>query len=190
LKEGAFLYEVASGFACKCELSGVVGCIGSRRFPQFLAITVKGEYLVGRDGRVVHSLTLLRPSHGFPFLSWLDNAGQFFAVETQGRGLASLRFFDAETANPSGNELFNPNSLFPYDEANYRDLNRDSYSLVLSASTQCVASLLDEWSSIHFDETTGNLRMMVYRPLGEKFEKRSMWVCEVEEQWVEVRLNP
>src|SRR5690242_950895 len=41
LKEGAFLYEITAGSTCKCDLTGVVCCIGSRRFPRFLAMTVK-----------------------------------------------------------------------------------------------------------------------------------------------------
>ena len=48
----------------------------------------------------------------------------------------------------------------------------------------------EEGSSIEFDAKTSILRMMVYRPVGEIFEKRSMRVCEVEERWVEARLNP
>ena len=190
LKQGAFLYEVTSGSLCQCDLSGVVGCIGSRRFPLFLAVTVKGEFIVGRDGAVLRAFTVRRPRHGFPFLSWFDKAGQFFAVENQAPGLATLRFFDAETANPSAAEPFNPNSLFPYDAVKYEGLNRDLFALVFSDSGQCVASLLDEWSSIDFDEHTGVLRMMVYRPRGEIFEKRSLRVCEVEENWVEAQLEP
>jgi hypothetical protein len=89
-----------------------------------------------------------------------------------------------------GTESINPNSLLPYADANYQDLNRNSYALVLSASSQCVGSLLDEWSSVEFDVNTKILKMMVYRPVGRIFEKRSIQVCEVEEQWVEVRLNP
>jgi hypothetical protein len=190
LKEGAFLYEITTGSARRCDLTGVVCCIGSRRFPLFLAITVKGEYLVGRDGRVTRDFQLRRPLHGLPFLSWFDEAGLFFAVEKQGPGLATLRFFNAETAGLSASQAFNPNSLFPYDEVKYKDLSRDSFSLVLSGSSQCVGSLLDEWSSIDFDENTGVLRMMVYRPLGEIFERRSLRSCEVKESWVEIRLKP
>jgi len=190
LKEGAFIYEIKLGLTRKCELRDVVGCIGSRRFSLYLVTTVQGEYLVGRDGGIVRSLMLRRPTRGFPFLSWFDAAGQFFAVEVEERGLANLRFFEALTAESLGTESINPNSLFPYADANYQDLNRNSYALVLSTSAQCVGSLLDEWSSVEFDVNTNILKMMVYRPVGRIFEKRSMQVCEVEEQWVEVRLNP
>jgi hypothetical protein len=190
VNEGSFIYEIESALTRKCELRDVVGCIGSRRFSLYLVTTVQGEYLVGRDGRIVRSLILRRPAHGFPFLSWFDAAGLFFAVEVEGRGLATLRFFEAATAKSLGTESINPNSLFPYADANYQDLNRNSYALVLSTSSQCVGSLLDEWSSVKFDVNTNILKMMVYRPVGRIFEKRSMQVCEVEEQWVEVRLNP
>jgi hypothetical protein len=190
VKEGSFIYEIESALTRKCDLRGVVGCIGSQRFTQYLVITVEGGYLVGRDGRTATSIAMRRPPHGFPFLSWFDDAGLFFAVETQWRGLANLRFFGAETANSLRTEPLNPNSLFPYDEVSYQDLDRNSYTLVLSASSQCAGFLLDEWSSIEFDAKTSILRMMVYRPVAEIFEKRSMRVCEVEERWVEARLNP
>jgi hypothetical protein len=76
------------------------------------------------------------------------------------------------------------------DEVSYQALDRNSYALVLSSSSQCAGFLLDEWSSAEFDAKTSTLRMMVYRPVGEIFEKRSVRVCEVEERWVEVRLTP
>jgi hypothetical protein len=190
VKEGSSIYEIESGLTRKCTLRGVTGCIGSRRFSQYLATTVEGEYLVARDGRIVTSIPMRRPQHGFPFLSWFDDAGLFFAVETQGRGLANLSFFKAETANSLWTEPLDPSSLFPFDEVSYQDLDRNSYALVLSSSSQCAGFLLDEWSSAEFDAKTSTLRMMVYRPVGEIFEKRSVRVCEVEERWVEVRLTP
>jgi len=190
VKQGSFLCDVNSGVTRKCDLDGVAYCVGSRRFPLFLVITVNGQYLVGQYGLVVRALEVRRPRHGFPFLVWLDEAGQFFAIENDGPGLASLRFFNGETGDPVSAVAFNPNSVFAYDEEKYEGLKRDSYALVLSGAMQCIASRLDEWSSIDFDDSTGVLKMMVCRPLGEIFEKGSQRVCEVEENWVEVRLKP
>ena len=132
----------------------------------------------------------LKEESGYPYFCWLDKAGYFASVENQGAGLATLRFFDADTGDAKSDIPLNPLSLFPYDEAAYRSLGRDSYSLVLSESKQCVGSLLDEWSSIDFDEDSGVLRMMVYRPVGPIFEKRNQRVCKVQENWVEVRILP
>jgi hypothetical protein len=94
---------------------------------------------------------------------------------------------DAKARRTEGTETA---ELFPYDEVSYQGLGRNSYALALSSSRQCVGFLLDEWSSVEFDAKTSHLRMMVYRPVGEIFEKRSMRVCEVEERWVEARLSP
>lgn len=77
-----------------------------------------------------------------------------------------------------------------YDEAKYGCLNRDSFALILSGSTQCVASLLDEWNEIELHANSDVLRMMVYRPVGEIFERRGQPVCKVDEHWVESRLRP
>ena len=88
----------------------------------------------------------------------------------------------------------NPCSLFPYDEVSYQDLDRNSYALVFSASSQSAGFLPDEWSSIEFDAKTSIVRMMVYRPVGEIFEKRSRSVqcgsVKLRERSVEARLNP
>ncbi len=190
MKEGGLIYQVISGATRRCSLDGVVGCAGSRRFPLFLVITVTGQFLVGQDGGILRELDHRRPLHGFPFLSWFDGAGLFFAVESQGAGLANLRFFDARTGNDCAAEPIHPSSLFPYAEEKYKWLRRDSWVLVLSEARQCIGSLLDQWSSITFDESAGVLRMMVYRPVGEIFERQSQQVCHVEENWVEVLVKP
>lgn len=190
-KEGSFIQEMASGFIQKLKLNEfVIYALGSRRYPKFLVVTDKGEYLVAVDGKLERVPSIRRPKHGYPYLCWLDKAGHFLAVENQGPGLASLRFFDAETGDAKSDTPLNPTWLFPYDEATYRSLGRDSFSLVLSHSTQCVGSLIDEWSSIDFDEDSAVLRLMVYRPVGQIFEKRNQRVCKVLENWVEVRIRP
>lgn len=190
-KEGSFIQEMASGFIQKLKLNEfVIYALGSRRYPKFLVVTDKGEYLVAVDGKLERVPSIRRPKHGYPYLCWLDKAGHFLAVENQGPGLASLRFFDAETSDAKSDAPLNPIWLFPYDEATYRSLGRDSFSLVLSHSTQCVGSLIDEWSSIDFDEDSAVLRLMVYRPVGQIFEKRNQRVCKVLENWVEARIRP
>ncbi len=189
-QEGSLIQEIASGFTHKLKLDGfVLSTLGSRRYPKFLTVTDKGEYLVAIDGKVEQILSVRRPKHGYPYLCWFDKAGHFFAVENQGAGLASLRFFDAETGEGKLDIPLNPTWLFPYDEATYRSLGRDSFALVLSESTQCVGSLMDEWSSIDFDENSEVLKLMVYRPVGRIFEKRNQRVCKVQENWVEVGLR-
>jgi hypothetical protein len=189
-KEGPFLYEIASGSKTKCALSGwPVSALGSKRFPRFLAVTDKEDYLLALDGSMQRVLSLRRPMHGYPSLNWFDKAGQFFAVETQGAGRASLRFFDGQTGEAAGSIPCDPSELFPYDQAKYASLNRDSVALVLSGSTQCVASFLDEWSAIEFNEDTDVLRMRVYRPVGEIFEKRGQPVCTVDAHCVDLRLH-
>jgi len=190
-KEGPLLYEIASGSSIKCALSGLPNsALGSRRFPRFLAVTDKENYLLALDGSIERVLPLRRSMHGYPCVNWFDKAGQFFAVEKEGPGRATLRFFDGQTGEPTGGVRCDPNELFPYDEAKYGSLNRDSFALILSGSTQCVASLLDEWSAVEFHENTDVLKMRVYRPVGEIFEKRGQPVCAVEEHWVEMRLRP
>lgn len=190
-KGDSLIQEIGSGSAHKLQLNEfVIYALGSRRYPRFLVVSDKGEYLVAMDGKIGRVPSVRRPKHGYPYLCWLDKAGHFLAVENQGAGLASLRFFDAETGDAKSDIPLNPNWLFPYDEANYRSLGRDSFSLVLSHSTQCVGSLIDEWSSIDFDEDSGVLRLMVYRPVGPTFEKRNQRVCKVQENWVEVRIRP
>src|SRR5215831_13186603 len=52
IKEGSFIRGVASGIAHKVELDKwVVYALGSRRYPKFLTVTDKGEYLVAIDGK-------------------------------------------------------------------------------------------------------------------------------------------
>jgi hypothetical protein len=190
-KEGSFIQEIDSGFARRLEINGwVASVIGSRRYPKFLVATDKGEYLVAIDGNVVQIPSVHRPKYGCPYLSWFDKGGQFFAVENQGPGLARLRFFDANTGDVQADIPLNPLWLFPYHEAAYRSLRRDVWALVLSDSRQCVGSLMDEWSSIDFDEASDVLRLMVYRPVGQIFEKRNQRLCKVQENWVEVRIRP
>jgi hypothetical protein len=66
----------------------------------------------------------------------------------------------------------------------------DGHFLLKNVPVQCAGFLLAEWGSIAFDAKTSILRMMVYCPVGEIFEKCSMRVCEVEERWFEARPNP
>jgi hypothetical protein len=145
---------------------------------------------VGNDGRVEQAFSVRRPRSGYPYLCWFDRAEYFFAVENQGAGHATLRFFGGENGKSKLDIPLNPVSLFPYDEAKYRSLGRDSWALVLSDFTQSVGSLMDEWSSIEFDDNSDVLKLMVYRPIGEMFDRRSQSVCRVQENWVEVRLRP
>ena len=190
-KGHSFIQEIGSGSVHKLELNEfVIYARGSRRYPKFLVLTDKGEYLVAMDGKVQRVWSVRRPKHGYPYLCWIDKAGHFLAVENKGAGFAGIRFFDAETGDAKSDIPLNPLSLFPYDEDAYSGLGRDSYSLVLSPSTQCVGRLMDEWSSINFDEDSGVLRLMVYRPVGPLFEKRNQRVCKVQENWVEVRILP
>lgn len=190
-KGDSLIQGIGPGSAHKLQLNEFVFyAFGSRRYPRFLVVSDKGEYLVAMDGKIERVPSVRRPKHGYPYLCWLDKAGHFLAVENQGAGLASLRFFDAETRDAKSDIPLNPLWLFPYDEADYRTLGRDSYPLVLSPSTQCVGSLIDEWSSIDFDEDSGVLRLMVYRPVGPTFEKRNQRACKVQENWVEVRIRP
>jgi hypothetical protein len=55
--------------------------------------------------RTVTSIAMRRPPHGFPFLSWFDDAGLFFAVETQGRDLQTFGFLERKQQTPYGLNL-------------------------------------------------------------------------------------
>lgn len=190
-KEGSFIHEIDSHLSRKLEVSGFVASVlGSQRCPKFLVVTDRGEYLVAIDGGIVRIPAVRRPKYGCPYLSWFDKGRQLFAVENLGAGLARLRFFDAETGDVQTDIPLNPLGLFPYDEPAYANLSRDSYALVPSDSIQCVGSLLDEWSSADFDEASDVLKLMVYRPVGQIFEKRNQQVCKVQQNWVEVRIRP
>lgn len=189
VRRSAELWELATGASVICEVDGVVGCVGSRRLPRFVVTAVRKDCLVGPDGKLIRELDLRRPSHAFPFVSWFDAAGQVLAVESAAPGLATIRFFRGDGGEALEEHRCDPSVLFPYDEAAYEGLKRDSWSLVLSPAMQCLGALLDQWSAITFDESAGALRMMVYRPKGEPFEGRAQRVCEVEEKWVEVRMK-
>lgn len=186
----AFIYELQTHVTHKLQATGwALSMLGSRRYPRFLVGTNKGEYLLAADGSAKRSFSIRRPRHGSPYLGWFDAGKCFFAVENQGPGLASFRFFDADTGEEMASQSFNPVTVFPYDEGKYESLSRDSWTLVLSQSVQCVGSLMDEWASTDFDEENEVLKLMVYRPTGEIFEKRGQSICQVNENWVELKLR-
>lgn len=187
-KGGAFLYDPVRASSTKCHLDGtLVSAKGSKKFPRFLTVTVNRSYLVGLDGSAQEISGVRVSLHQYPDFHWWG--GQFFTIESLGEGKSQLRFFDLESAVPPVSIPFHPSEVFPYDEARYRSLSRDSYALVLSNSTQCVASLMDEWSYISFDEEAGVLQMRVYRPVSEVFTLRGHDVCRVEERWVKARIH-
>lgn len=190
-KREAFFYDLASKKLSPLSVKGfLVSALGSRSYPRFVAVTTETSYLVSTDGDVRTIGGVSHPAHEYPEFRWFDAAEQFFAIENLGWGRANLRFFAADAGEPQASIPFAPSEVFPYDEHKYAEMNRDTFGLVLSASSGCVVALLDQWSGVEWDEATGTLRMRVYRPVGEIYRQRGLPVCKVEEARVTAQLRP
>lgn len=123
-----------------------------------------------------------------PNVFWL-NSGETFAFvgRSSSRTKTTIRFF-SDDAEPLGSQPLDPRDLLPYDEAQYAEIRRGHYSLVLSSATTAVGSLLDVWESVRFDCATNTLLLGTYRPVGKPFRRDGMLMCQAREQWAAVRI--
>lgn len=132
------------------------------------------------DLRTEEDISLWWLKCGTSFLALYRSSKQTFPV---------VELFDGETGRSEGKISADPNKFVPYDEAKYRHISRDRFSLQVSPSTRCVGDFLDIWHKSHFDANTDRLFLSVYRPSNEEIYKQGEALLPVKEQWCTLQLK-
>lgn len=148
---------------------------------QFTILDIAGNHLSQIDWKTAE--------HELPHSGWMKSQNIFFVIgRSSDRAKPRITFINAENGKIVSNELLEPEKLVPYDEGEYKNVPRGGYSLVLSASTRSVGTLLDTWNDVIYDQEKGMILLSVYRPTSKVYKLDGSPVCQVEKKWVSLKM--
>lgn len=148
---------------------------------QFTILDTVGNHLSQTDWKTA--------AHELPHSGWMKLQNTFFVIgRSSERAKPRITFINAENGKIVSDELLEPEKLVPYDEGEYKNIPRGRYSLVLSASTRSVGSLLDTWNDVIYDQEKGMIFLSVYRPISKVYKLDGNPVCQVEKKWVSLKM--
>jgi hypothetical protein len=126
-----------------------------------------------------------------PRIGWMLSGQEFFILgRSSKRSKPYITFFDGKTGKMLSKEHIDPLKHVPYNSEDYKSIHRGSYSLAISPSTSCVGYLLDTWTEEFYDQENSLLFLSIKRPISKVYNKKGLNVCQVEEKWVSVKMNP
>lgn len=148
--------------------------------------------LVDRSG-AQHGLVQWRiAAHDTPHTGWLQSGRCFFLLARQAaRPKTAISFFSGVDGALQETHDLDPSDIVPYNANDYLQLSRDGLSLVSAdAGFRSVGSLLDTWSDVSFDQTSGTLFLGVFRPVSLPYRAADgELVCKVKQSWVAVEIG-
>lgn len=194
-----YMYDISSKQLLICKIDGLpVSIQGSRNISRYVAVIDKNTFLLNINGEVLRNLEIKTADFEYPEIRWIDDWKQFFMIgRTSRESKTKLYFFDGESGDFINEILFDPQEILPYEHDKYKEIDRNSFSLVLSKTGRGVGCFLDVWSEVDFDEKTKKLKAKTYRPIDKMyleggfflFKKSGQKLCKVEEKWIEATLK-
>lgn len=149
---------------------------------QFTVLDTVGNHLLQIDWETA--------TYELPHTGWMKSQNIFFIIgRSSERAKPRITFINSENGAIVSDELLDPEKLVPYDEGKYKSIPRGRYSLVLSASTRLVGSLLDTWGDMIHDQEKGMVFLSVYRPTSKVYKLDGNPVCQVEKKWVSLKMH-
>ena len=148
---------------------------------QFTVLDTAGNHLSQTEWKIV--------AYELPHSGWIKSQNIFFIIgRSSETAKPRITFINAENGKIVSDELIEPEKLVPYDKDEYKNIPRGKYSLILSASTRSVGSLLDTWNDVIYDQEKGIIFLSVYRPTSKVYKLDSNPVCQVEKKWVSLKM--
>lgn len=148
---------------------------------QFVVLDSIGNFLVRIDWKTAE--------HELPHTGWVTAQKIFFVIgRSSERAKPKITFINAENGAMVSDELLDPEKLVPYNQDEYKSIPRGKHSLVLSASSRSVGSLLDTWNDVMYDQEKSTIFLSVYRPVSKVYKLNGNSVCQVEKKWVSLKM--
>jgi len=156
----------------------------------YLLVFSNGQFTVlDTVGNHISQIDWETATHELPHSGWMKSQNTFFIIgRSSERAKPRITFINSENGAIVSDELLDPEKLVPYDEGKYKSIPRGRYSLVLSASTRSVGSLLDTWGDMIHDQEKGMVFLSVYRPTSKVYKLDGNPVCQVEKKWISLKL--
>ena len=150
----------------------------------------KGMVILNGSGRILSIIERKSAELEHPYTGWLPSGKVFMAIGRKSRrSKPRISFYSASDGSTISEKILDPDVLVAYEANKYKKVPRGRNSLIISASTMSVGSLLDRWNQVFYDKSKELLYLSVYRPVGEMSKKKDYPVCEVSEKWIAISLS-
>ena len=118
---------------------------------------------------------------------WLGD-GRHLAVLDTGPKNHRLAIYRPARLRPIAYTTLDPSVLLPFNEARYRTLKRDHYTLVMKGM-RTVGEELWRWPFAYFDRRKNRLYLGTYRPTGKPFTYEGVESTRVRRRFVELTIH-